>query len=56
MELGDVFDDEKMLESNVELLEMPPKPFHQLPLEALWRFIAMRTLMISQAHHWILLL
>ncbi|XP_040972447.1 rust resistance kinase Lr10-like [Gossypium hirsutum] len=23
----------KMLESNVELLEMPPKPFHQLPLE-----------------------
>ncbi|MBA0791855.1 hypothetical protein Gohar_016403 [Gossypium harknessii] len=32
LELGDVFDDEKMLESNVELLEMPPKPFHQLPL------------------------
>ncbi|KAB2043716.1 hypothetical protein ES319_D01G037300v1 [Gossypium barbadense] len=23
----------KMLESNVELLEMPPKPFHQVPLE-----------------------
>ncbi|TYJ48172.1 hypothetical protein E1A91_A01G042000v1 [Gossypium mustelinum] len=23
----------KMLESDVELLEMPPKPFHQLPLE-----------------------
>ncbi|XP_040966475.1 rust resistance kinase Lr10 isoform X1 [Gossypium hirsutum] len=23
----------KMLESNVELLEMPPKPFHQLPLD-----------------------
>nr|KJB12865.1 hypothetical protein B456_002G041200 [Gossypium raimondii] len=34
LELGDVFDDEKvmMLESNVELLEMPPKPFHQLLL------------------------
>ncbi|PPR88997.1 hypothetical protein GOBAR_AA31682 [Gossypium barbadense] len=23
----------KMLESDVELLKMPPKPFHQLPLE-----------------------
>ncbi|MBA0606261.1 hypothetical protein Godav_018757 [Gossypium davidsonii] len=23
----------KMLEGDVELLEMPPKPFHQLPLE-----------------------
>ncbi|MBA0791860.1 hypothetical protein Gohar_016406 [Gossypium harknessii] len=33
LELGDVSDDKKMLESNVELLEMPPKPFHQLPLE-----------------------
>ncbi|MFQ6661350.1 hypothetical protein Gotur_029539, partial [Gossypium turneri] len=35
IELGDVSDDEKvmMLESDVELLEMPPKPFHQLPLE-----------------------
>ncbi|MBA0733522.1 hypothetical protein Gogos_017525 [Gossypium gossypioides] len=32
LELGDVFDDEKMFKSNVELLEMPPKPFHQLSL------------------------
>ncbi|XWS10806.1 hypothetical protein CRYUN_Cryun38cG0029500 [Craigia yunnanensis] len=23
----------KMLETNIELLEMPPKPFYQLPLE-----------------------
>ncbi|PPD85822.1 hypothetical protein GOBAR_DD17259 [Gossypium barbadense] len=33
IELGDVSDDEKMLESDVELPELPPKPFHQLPLE-----------------------